>query len=87
MSGRSARTNGAEILAALMWGPKTAAQLAEQAGTTRFVVYDWVAVLRLSGVVYVREYVRCRGAQAPVYAVQSTPFAFEDAARPGRKAS
>jgi len=85
MSGRSARTNGAEILAALMWGPKTTAQLTEQVGTTRFAIHDWIKALRRSGVVYVHAWRSEGTARAPIFAVQSTPFHFEDAPRPGRR--
>jgi predicted transcriptional regulator len=76
----SHRQLGAEIMAALMWGPKTVPQLVEHVGAKERNVRQWVDVLKQSGVVYVREVApRNEKGGGRLYAVQSTPFHFDDA--------
>lgn len=79
--------NASEVLAQLMWGPKTANELAEAVGMERASIYRITDAFRRSGVVYIHSYRRRadgRGWGPSVFAIQSTPFANEDAKRQGQ---
>lgn len=74
----------AQIIAALMWGPKSAGQIADYAGL-RNNKGTWTkhkATLRAEGLIYVSGW-QLRG--QPIYALQPTPFANEDAPKPAPK--
>jgi hypothetical protein len=75
------RDVGAELVAALMWGPKTVPQLVEHVGAKERNVRQWLDIFRRSGVVYVfgEAPPSGRGGRpACLYAMQSTPFHFDD---------
>lgn len=71
---------GAEIFAALMWGPKTWQQVEEQAGLTGGTSVKWLRALQDSGIIRVCGYTpnapRQKGAR--IWALQTAPFALPD---------
>ena len=69
----------AEIIAALMWGPKTTGELVEYVGIARANVWRHRRALAESGVVHICDW---RDARQAVYALQPKPFALTDAPKP-----
>jgi len=86
---RSHCERGAEIAAALMKRPRTAAELAELLGVdplcngTMWSLRRWLKQYRASGVVYIAGYrpLARRGLRPAVWAWQPSVFANPDAAR------
>ncbi|HEY9138771.1 MAG TPA: hypothetical protein VIM67_10890 [Terriglobus sp.] len=71
----------AEIVAALMWGPKKDAELMEILGVNHVMLSKCTHALKASGVIYRKSAIRVPGQsgrpQKP-WAIQSKPFACED---------
>lgn len=80
MRARGHITIGCEIIAALIKADRTVNGAADMAGCSSSCAYRWMTELRSSGLVYRRGYADegKRGAQAVVYAWQSSPFAQAD---------
>lgn len=82
------RDNVAEMIRALMDGPKTVEELMEFVDLSQLVVREWLNALHEAGVIRICE--RLPG-NLPVYEHQRTPFALPDVplrdARPARRAS
>lgn len=80
---RATREIGAEIMAALLWEPKTWREVEEQVGITDGPTScGWLKELRRAGVIYVHSYRRPKSGMAPrVFAVQPKPFERPDARR------
>lgn len=77
-------TFGSEIVAALMWGPKTWKEVSDQVGLQcGTTAQGWLRELRRAGVIYVHSYSKpTRGRAARKFAVQSKPFEIPDAREP-----
>jgi hypothetical protein len=80
MGKRCTRDIGAEIITALMWGPKTQAELTEYAGLQHSSTRMWLRDLRAAGAIYVHSFRKpARGQLARVFAIQAKPFEIPDA--------
>lgn len=71
---------GAEIMAALMWGPKTWQQVEEQAGLTGNTSVKWMHSLHESGVIRISGYTQPAVQHKParIWSLQTRPFALPD---------
>jgi hypothetical protein len=80
---RSPRRVVTEIIAALMWGPHTIAEITEIAGCSHNCVGGWLVEMRRSDLVCVVGYhPTTRGPKARIYALQAKPFALDDTPLP-----
>lgn len=70
----------ADLIAALMWGPKTYRELIEETGCDYQTIQGYVQSLRAAGVVYLSGHrpVPTGGSPAMVFSLQPSPFAHDD---------
>ena len=77
-----ARQQVAELMAQLLWGPKTVRELVAAVGADAATISHWLRELRAAGVVHVSGYRRTGARPARVWALQTRPFAEADAPMP-----
>lgn len=77
-SAQTRKADAAELIRALMDGPKTSEELGEVVHMTGRAVLSWLRAYREAGIVYIAD--RLPG-QCFVYALQTKPFANPDVPR------
>jgi len=89
------RPIAADIIAALMWGPKTVREIREITGASKEAIGAWLVAFEDAGVVYRKgreaaplseDGVRAAGERAVIFAMQPTPFANSSAPGTARRA-
>lgn len=70
---------GAELVASLMWGPKTTHDLVAASGANRDTVGRWLKAMHASGIVRIGGYRSDNRAVIRLWELQSKPFALPDA--------
>ena len=80
-------TTGSDIIAALLWGPKTLFELVDEVQVQRQTLRRWLLALRAAGVIYQIGTVRSThgqgfGPRRVVWALQPKPFHHPDTKAP-----
>lgn len=78
---RESAENVSEIIACIMWGPKTFNEIHEATGVTQTTVKRWIHAFRKSGLVRIVEHIprEGKGGRSELrFGWQSKPFEFED---------